>query len=201
VFAVVGKMKLIVASNNKNKIREIKQILGDMFEPVSLSEAGLVSEPEETGTTFAENALIKARSAYEECKREFACIADDSGLCVNALNGAPGVYSARYSGKGDAANNELLLKNVADKKDRNAVFRSAIALILPDGTEIIAEGECKGIIIDEQRGNNGFGYDPLFLVEEYGKTFAELDGSVKNIISHRANALKNLRKKLEEINL
>ena len=199
-------MKLVVASNNKNKIREIKQILGDLFEPVSLSEAGIVSEPEETGTTFVENALIKARSAYKECG--IACvaaafIADDSGLCLRALDGAPGVYSARYSGEGatDAKNNELLLQNIAGKTDRAAVFRSAIALILPDGREVVAEGECPGIIIDDARGSNGFGYDPLFLVEEYGKTFAELDGEVKNRISHRAHALQNLRKKLEEMKI
>ena len=190
--------KLLAASNNKNKIRELKQILGDIFEVVSLSEAGVVSEPEETGETFVENAVIKATAAMKESG--MAAIADDSGLCVNALSGAPGVYSARYSGEGatDEKNNALLLKNMDGITDRRACFKSAIALVYPDGTTVTAEGECPGVILHEGRGSNGFGYDPLFLVEEYGKTFAELDGAVKNVISHRANALKALREKLEK---
>ena len=191
-------MKILVASNNKNKIREIKQILGDIFEPISLSEAGVVSDPEETGETFLENALIKARSGMEVSG--MPCIADDSGLCVNALNGAPGVYSARYSGEGanDEKNNELLLKNMEGVTDNRACFKSAIAMVFPDGKEITAEGECPGVMIREYRGTNGFGYDPLFLVEEYGKTFAELDGEIKNVISHRAHALQSFREKLKE---
>lgn len=194
-------MKILVASNNKNKIREIKQILGDIFEPVSLSEAGIVSDPEETGTTFAENALIKAKAGA--AAGEMPCIADDSGLCVYALNGAPGVYSARYSGKGatDAKNNELLLKNMKGVSDRRACFRSAIAMVFPDGRIITAEGECQGVMNDSPRGSNGFGYDPLFLVEEYGKTFAELDAEIKNRISHRAHALQAFRAKLRELGM
>ena len=194
-------MKILVASNNKNKIREIKQILGDIFEPISLSEAGVVSDPEETGETFLDNALIKARSGMEVSG--MPCIADDSGLCVLALNGAPGVYSARYSGEGatDESNNELLLKNMEGITDNRACFKSAIAMVFPDGREITAEGECPGVMIREYRGNNGFGYDPLFLVEEYGKTFAELDGEIKNVISHRAHALQSFREKLRELEM
>ncbi len=194
-------MKILVASNNKNKIREIKQILGDIFEPISLSEAGVVSDPEETGETFLDNALIKARSGMEVSG--MPCIADDSGLCVLALNGAPGVYSARYSGEGatDESNNELLLKNMEGITDNRACFKSAIAMVFPDGREITAEGECPGVMIREYRGNNGFGYDPLFLVEEYGKTFAELDGEIKNVISHRAHALQSFREKLRELGM
>ncbi len=192
---------LVVASNNKNKIREIKQILGDMFEPVSLAEAGIVSDPEETGTTFLENALIKARAAAKAGGKP--SIADDSGLCVFALNGEPGVYSARYASKSDGnasdeSNNKKLVEKMRGITDRRAVFKSAIALVWPDGKTVTAEGECPGVIIDEARGCNGFGYDPHFLVEQYGKTFAELDGSIKNNISHRANALAALRKKLIE---
>lgn len=192
-------MKILVASNNKNKIREIKQILGDIFEPISLLEAGVVSNPEENGSTFLENALLKARAGVSASK--MPCIADDSGLCVQALNGAPGIYSARYSGDGatDEKNNELLLSNMQGHNNRKACFRSAVALVFPDGSEFTAEGECPGIIIEEYRGNNGFGYDPLFLVEEYGKTFAELDGETKNRISHRAKALSELRKKVGDM--
>ena len=194
---------LVVASNNKNKIREIKQILGDIFEPVSLSEAGFVSDPEETGSTFLENAVIKARAASEVSGKP--AIADDSGLCVFALNGEPGVFSARYAcedgmngNASDEKNNEKLVGKMRGVADRRAVFRSAVAIVWPDGRTVTAEGECPGVIIDEARGSNGFGYDPYFLVEEYGKTFAELDGSIKNRISHRAHALAALREKLEK---
>jgi XTP/dITP diphosphohydrolase len=195
---------LVVASNNKNKIREIKQILGDIFDPVSLSEAGVVSDPEETGKTFLENAIIKAKAACEASGKP--SIADDSGLCVFALNGAPGVYSARYAcaegeheNASDEKNNEKLIRKMEGTDDRRAVFRSAVAIVWPDGKTVTAEGECPGVITHDPRGNNGFGYDPYFLVEEYGKTFAELDGSVKNIISHRAHALAQLKNKLAQL--
>ena len=195
---------LVVASNNKNKIREIKQILGDIFTPVSLSEAGITSDPEETGKTFLENAVIKAKAAAQASGK--AAIADDSGLCVFALNGEPGVYSARYAcsdgeheNASDEKNNEKLIRKMEGVTDRRAVFRSAVAIVWPDGKTVCAEGECPGVITHEPRGSNGFGYDPYFLVEEYGKTFAELDGSVKNVISHRAHALAALKKKLTEL--
>ncbi len=195
---------LIVASNNKNKIREIKQILGDIFTPVSLSEAGITSDPDETGKTFAENAVIKAEAASRAANAP--AIADDSGLCVYALNGEPGVYSARYACKdgehenaSDEKNNEKLIRKMESITDRRAVFVSAVAVVWPDGKKVVAEGRCPGVITHTPRGSNGFGYDPYFLVEEYGKTFAELDGEIKNRISHRAHALAELRKKLTEM--
>lgn len=191
------KIKVLVASNNKNKIREIKQILGDLMDPVSLAEAGVSSDPEENGCSFTENALIKARAAMEASG--MPSIADDSGLCVYALNMEPGIYSARYSGTGsDEENNRLLLKNMENVDDRRAVFCSAIAMVFPDGKEITAEGTCEGTILYSGRGNNGFGYDPLFYIEEYGKTYAELGSDVKNKISHRAHALNEFRKKITE---
>lgn len=191
--------KILAASNNPNKIREIKAILGDMYQVLSLKEAGVESDPEETGKTFAENALIKARAGMKASG--MPCIADDSGLCVEALHGAPGVYSARYSGEGatDEKNNALLMKNLEGVTDRRAKFVSAIAMVFPDGRTVTAEGECPGTVIDEHRGNNGFGYDPYFLVEEYGKTFAELSGDIKNRISHRARALEKFRKLITEM--
>ncbi len=188
--------KILVASNNQNKIREIKAILGDMYEVLSLKDAGVVSDPEETGTTFEENAYIKAKAGADASG--MACIADDSGLCVEALDGAPGVYSARYSGEGatDEANNALLMKNLKGIENRRAKFVSAIVMVFPDGQVVRARGECPGVVIDEHRGNNGFGYDPYFLVEEYGKTFAELPAEIKNEISHRAHALQQFRREI-----
>ncbi|MGN0989049.1 MAG: XTP/dITP diphosphatase [Eubacteriales bacterium] len=188
--------KILVASNNQNKIREIKAILGDMYEVLSLKDAGVVSDPEETGATFEENAYIKAKAGSDASG--MACIADDSGLCVEALDGAPGVYSARYSGEGatDEANNALLMKNLKGIENRRAKFVSAIVMVFPDGQVVRARGECPGVVIDEHRGNNGFGYDPYFLVEEYGKTFAELPAEIKNEISHRAHALQQFRREI-----
>ena len=185
-------MKILLASNNKKKLSELKAILGYKFEVLSLAEAGVESEPEETGTTFEENAEIKAVSA---CKASgLPAIADDSGLSVDALGGAPGVYSARYGGKNtnDRKNNELLLKNLENAENRKARFVSAICFCMPSGEKYFSRGECEGTILKAPRGENGFGYDPLFYVEEYKKTFAELDGSEKNKISHRGRALKKI---------
>ena len=189
-------MELLLVSNNKKKLKELKEILSDKFDVFSLDEKGIISEPEETGLTFAENSLIKARAAME--KSGLIAIADDSGLEVDALNGAPGIYSARYSGvdANDGKNNLLLLENLEGIEDRKAKFVCAITLIYPDNKIITAEGECEGEILKAIRGNNGFGYDPLFLVPAYGKTFAELDSEIKNKISHRAKALKNFINKL-----
>ena len=190
-------MELLIASNNQKKLKEIKDILSDFFTPVSLAEKGFVSEPEETGTTFEENALIKAKAAAEISG--MPALADDSGLAVDALDGAPGVYSARYAGENtnDEKNNRLLLKNMEGKTDRNAKFVSSVVLILPSGKILTANGECRGQILEEGRGQNGFGYDPLFFLPEFGKTMAELSPEEKNRISHRGNALKNLREKLK----
>lgn len=192
-------MNLVIASNNTNKIREIKEIIGDFFTDIkSLKELGVEAEVEETGTTFLENALIKAR---EISRLTNSCaLADDSGLCVNALNGAPGVYSARYAGDGhdDKANNELLLKNMSGFSDRSAYFISTIALVCPDGKEITAEGRVYGRILTAPDGDYGFGYDPLFFSEELNKSFGRALPEEKNAISHRARALNALKQKLSD---
>lgn len=190
-------MKLIIASNNKHKISEIKSILSGKFEEIlSLSEAEIEHETVEDGKTFLENALKKAREICEISGE--AALADDSGLCVDALNGAPGVYSARYSGEGATSekNNALLIKNLSDDKDRSAYFICCVAMVYPDGREIVAEGRVHGEIIKEYRGTHGFGYDPIFLVEGDTRTLAELSDDEKNAISHRGNALKELLKKI-----
>lgn len=194
-------MKLIIASNNQGKIREYKEILEPLgFEVVSQKEAGVMLEPDETGTTFAENAAIKAKAIFEMVN--CAVLADDSGLCVDALEGEPGVYSARYGGlQTSDERSELLLsklENVPDK-NRTAHFVCNIHMILNDGREIIAEGKCSGKIGHEFKGSNGFGYDPIFM---YGdKSFAEISSDEKNRISHRAAALNDLIQKLKESNI
>ena len=192
-------MKLIIASNNKHKIKEIKAILGGSFEEiVSISEAGISHETVEDGKTFMENARKKAREIAEISG--FAALADDSGICAHALDGAPGVYSARYAGEhgNDAANNELLLRKLSDKEDRSAKFVCTIGCVFPAG-ERVCRGETEGVIIDEYRGKGGFGYDPLFLYEPTGKTFAEMSGEEKNAISHRGKAIELFAKALAEL--
>lgn len=193
-------MKLIIASNNQHKIREIKSILADKFDDIlSLREAGIDHETVEDGTTFMENALKKAREIAEISGA--AALADDSGICAHALGGAPGIYSARYAGEDgghgdDEANNDLLLKNLEDKADRTAHYTCAMALCYPDGSEVTAEGYMYGTVITERRGERGFGYDPLFVPVGESRTVAEMTDEEKNAISHRANALKNLLEKL-----
>jgi XTP/dITP diphosphohydrolase len=192
--------KIILASNNAHKIKEIKEILSDYnFEVISLLEAGINVEIVEDGETFEENAFKKAKEIMDLTGQ--ACLADDSGLEVYALNGAPGVYSARFSGEhGNCRkNNDKLLelmKNVPDNK-RGARFVSSIVLLFPDGREIKVEGYVEGIIGYEEKGVEGFGYDPLFYIPELNKTFAQLESKDKNAISHRGEALKLLKKKLE----
>lgn len=193
---------IVVATGNAHKLVEIEAILGRAMPGVrfvSIKQLGDFEDPEETGTTFAENALIKARAAVAETG--FAAVADDSGLVVDALNGEPGVYSARYAGVhgDDAANNAKLLRNMADvpAPERTARFMSVVALVRPDGTELTGTGACEGTIGFEGRGSNGFGYDPLFLPEDTpGKTMAELTPEEKNAISHRYHALVDLSAKL-----
>ncbi len=193
-------MKLIIASNNKHKVYEIKQILADKFDEIlSLSEAGVDHETLEDGKTFMENALKKAReiSDITGC----AALADDSGLCVDALDGAPGIFSARYAGEDsaalrDEANNALLMKNLQDKEDRRAHFTCAMALVYPDGREITAEGYMNGEILAKKRGSGGFGYDPLFLPDGESRAVAEMSDIEKNKISHRANAIRLLLEKI-----
>ena len=194
-------MKLIIASNNANKLREIKTILGDKFDEIlSMKEAGIDHETIEDGTTFMENAIKKAKEIVEisGC----CAIADDSGICVDALDGAPGLYSARFCGEhgNDAANNALLLEKLKGEENRNAHYTCAIAFVYPDGKTVCGEGIFEGVITETPIGNGGFGYDPLFYLPEYGKTVAQLGTEVKNEIGHRAKALRNLLEKLEAEN-
>ena len=190
-------MKIAIATNNRKKLAEIRTVLGGFFEEMySLDDLGISVEIEETGSTLTENALIKARTILG--MTGLASLADDSGLMCNALDGAPGVYSARYAGEGhdDKANNALLLENLAGK-DRSAHFCSVIALCLPDGREFTAEGRVDGVILDAERGEGGFGYDPLFFSPELGKTFAEASPDEKNSVSHRGRALRNMESVVE----
>lgn len=194
-----NKMKIIAATKNNNKLREFGQILKD-FEIISQEEAGIDIDVEETGTTFEENSLLKARAIFE--KTGIAALADDSGLCVDALDGAPGVYSARYGGEGldDRGRTQLLLKNMENIPDdkRTARFVSVITLVDSAGT-VCARGECEGKITREIMGENGFGYDPVFYVEKFKKTMAQITAEEKNSISHRGKALaafsENLKKR------
>ena len=185
-------MKLVLASKNQHKLVEMRTILGQLgLEVVLESDVGVDVDVEETGVTFAENALLKAKTVMEASG--MAAIADDSGLMVDALNGEPGVYSARYGGKGsDPERTAFLLENMVNvpEEQRTARFVSAIACALPDGRVVTAEGVCEGTILFETRGDNGFGYDPVFYVPQLGKTFAEADGAEKNAISHRGKALE-----------
>ena len=191
---MMEKYTMVLASRNKGKLRELHKLLaeclGDVFELKSLDEVGLTAEIEENGATFAENALIKARAAAAS---GYIGLADDSGLAVNALDGAPGVYSARFAGEhgNDAANNALLLEKLADAEDRSAAFVCAFACVFPDGREpIVAEGRVEGEILKAPRGEGGFGYDPLFYYAPFEKSFAELSADEKNKISHRGEAVE-----------
>lgn len=187
-------MKIVLASRNAHKIKELENFLRPVIQPLellSLNDIQITEEIEETGTTFEENAVIKARAA---ASRGYIGIADDSGLEVDVLGGEPGVYSARYAGEpcDDARNNEKLLKKMAAIPDENrgAAFVSVIACVLPWHADepIVARGICRGVILTEPRGAGGFGYDPLFWYQPLGKTFAELSPEEKNSISHRARA-------------
>lgn len=184
-------MKLAIATNNQHKLQEIRAILGDSFEELlSLKDLGIDVDVEETGTTLEENALIKARAIL--ALSGIATLADDTGLMVDALNGAPGVYSARYAGEehNDAKNRALLLKNLDGVKDRSAHFATVIALCYPDGKTLTASGHVNGEILLSERGTEGFGYDSLFFSTELGKTFAEATQAEKNSVSHRGRALR-----------
>ena len=197
-------MDFIIATHNMKKRDELSRILKPVGVRALLAEeAGVdLTDVEETGTTFEENAFLKAQSGCLESG--MPCIADDSGLAVDALDGAPGVFSARYLGEhgNDDKNNELLLENLKDvpMERRTARFVSAVCCVFPDGRKITVRGECEGKIAFDLKGNGGFGYDPLFLPEEYeGKTMAQLTPEEKDAISHRGKALRLLSKKLEEI--
>lgn len=187
--------KIVLATNNKNKLREVRDILEPMgITVLSQQEAGVNVNPEENGATFAANAEIKARAVFEEIG--LPVIADDSGLCVDALDGAPGVYSARFAPEAELCDKLLsVMKDVPDA-ERTARFVTDIAWIDENGVLTICEGECAGKIGYEKRGTNGFGYDPVFMYGE--RSFAELSMEEKNTVSHRANALKKLYDVLKE---
>lgn len=190
-------MKLIIASNNKHKIYEIKKILGEKFsEILSLSEAGIDHETIEDGDTFMENASKKARE-IAQISGEVA-LADDSGICVDALDGAPGVFSARFCGEhgNDEANNRLLVEKLQGEDNRKAHYTCAISMVFPDGRELQSEGYMFGEIIDTPRGTRGFGYDPHFVMTGETRTVAEMTDEEKNSVSHRAKALVGLLEKL-----
>jgi XTP/dITP diphosphohydrolase len=185
--------RIVVATKNPGKIVEIQKILADLpCEVFPISEVDSEFQVEEDGQTYAENAIKKAKAAVDRAGT--LAIADDSGLEVDALEGAPGMYSARFGGEHlpQSEKNTLLLQQLQGVIDRSARFRCVIAIVSPEGKIETTEGVCEGIIGTEQRGTNGFGFDPLFIVPEYGKTMAELGPTIKNMISHRAKALANL---------
>ena len=191
--------QLVLASKNPKKLVEMNAILSQLgVEVCSESEAGVDVEVEETGTTFEENSLLKARAVMEASG--MPAIADDSGLCVDALNGAPGVYSARYGGEGldDVGRYRLLLENMRGQMPRTAKFVSVITCCFPNGDVITARGECPGTIAFSPMGEGGFGYDPVFFLPSLKKTFAQLSPEEKNAISHRGKALEAFRVKLED---
>ncbi len=184
-------MKLIFATNNENKLKEIRSVLGDEFEILGLKESGISEDLAEEQDDLEGNALQKARQIYNLTGMD--CFSDDTGLEVEALDGAPGVYSARYAGEHATSEDNMnkLLKELEGKASRRARFRTVIALIL-EGHEFVFEGICNGYIIEEKRGKKGFGYDPLFLPNGFTKTFAEMRPGIKNTISHRAKAIKSM---------
>ena len=192
-------MKLVLASKNQKKLVEMNDILSHLgIEVCSETEAGVDLEVEETGTTFEENSLLKAKAVMEASG--LPAIADDSGLCVDCLNGAPGVYSARYGGEGlsDEDRYRMLLENMRGQMTRTAKFVSVITCCFPNGDVLTARGECPGTIAFAPMGEGGFGYDPVFFVPELKKTFAQLTAEEKNAISHRGKALEAFKVKLEE---
>ena len=191
-------MKLVFATNNKHKLQEVREILGDRVEVLSLNEINCHDEIPETGTTLEENAIIKARWVSE--KYGYNCFADDTGLEVEALGGAPGVYSARYSGEecDPQANMEKLLKNLATENNRKAQFRTVIALII-NGEEKLFDGIVKGTISNKKMGEAGFGYDPIFIPQGYEISFAQMGSKEKNSISHRFRATEKLSNYIKEV--
>jgi XTP/dITP diphosphohydrolase len=192
------ELTIIAASNNQKKLAEMKDILSRLgVNVISQAQAGITVSPEETGSTFEENARIKAETVMK--LSAMPAVADDSGLEVKALDGEPGIYSARYGGdkcKSDADRTALLLSNMQDKEQREAKFVSCIACVFPNGDVITARGEICGQISYSPRGSGGFGYDPVFFIPEYGKTMAELDPELINHISHSASSLTAFRNNL-----
>ncbi|MDE7170335.1 MAG: XTP/dITP diphosphatase [Oscillospiraceae bacterium] len=192
-------MKLVLASKNPKKLKEMNEILSGIgVEVCSQADIGVDVDVEETGTTFEENSRLKAQAVMEASG--LPAIADDSGLCVDALNGAPGVYSARYGGEGldDAGRYRLLLSSMPMGQARTAKFVSVITCCFPNGDVLTARGECPGTIAFAPMGEGGFGYDPVFFLPKLKKTFAQLSAEEKNAISHRGRALETFQAKLEE---
>lgn len=189
--------KFVLATHNPGKLKEMSAILAELgIQVVGPDELGIDVEVEETGTTFAENAMLKAQAICTASG--LPAIADDSGLCVDALNGGPGVYSARYGGEGldDRGRTMLLLENMRGQTTRAAHFACAICCVFPSGDTLTAEGRCEGAIAFAPMGEGGFGYDPVFLVPEKAKTFSQLTAEEKNAISHRGKALRAFSEKL-----
>lgn len=194
-------MKVVLASQNRHKLEEIQNILSQYdMEVVLQSELGVTIDVQETGTTFEENSALKARAVMEATG--LPAVADDSGLCVDALGGAPGIYSARY-GAPDCVTDRDRLNHLLEElrtvraEERTARFVCVITLCYPDGRELVARGTCEGLITGEPRGEDGFGYDPVFFIPSHGCTFAQMGQEMKNAISHRANALNRLCRMLE----
>ena len=199
---ICAKPPLVVASGNLHKIRELQHIFGEYYTVVPMTAAGFTGNIEETATTFAGNAAIKAETVCTATG--LPVLADDSGLTVDALDGEPGVYSARYAimngeGSGDKDNNNLLLRRMKGRTRRACAFECAIALARPGEETLIAEGSCPGVLLEEERGTGGFGYDPLFLYEPLNKTFAEITEEEKNAISHRAKACEKMLAIMKEL--
>lgn len=191
-------MKIVLASNNQHKLKEFKEILKG-YDVVSLNDIGFTEDIEETGSTFLENALLKVNAVRDFLGKdnESIVIADDSGLCVDSIGGDPGIYSARYSGEhgNSKLNREKLIKNLQGK-DRKAYFLCMIVVLYPDGTYKSFEGRTYGSIIDEERGDTGFGYDSIFLSDDLGKTFGEATEEEKNSVSHRGRAIEKMLKEM-----
>ena len=193
-------MNIIAATKNAGKIREISEIFSELgVGVVSQQDAGLDIDTEETGDSFEKNALIKARAVA--LLTDDIVMADDSGLCIEALDGRPGIFSARYAGENGTDRDKIqkVLTEMEDKKNRKAKFVTAVAVILPDGREFVTTGEVKGSILREPIGENGFGYDPIFYCDELEKTFAQATDEEKNSVSHRGRALRAMYKNLSEI--
>ncbi len=189
--------KVVLASNNAGKLQEFRSILAGVLDIIALQDLGLKADPEETGQSFEENARIKAE--YTCRISGLPALADDSGLEVDALGGAPGIYSARYAPGSDADRVEKLLRDMNGELQRRARFVSVVALVWPDGRAVTARGTCEGRITVQPEGSGGFGYDPVFLPEGFDRTFAQLSEEEKNHISHRGKAVALLRRKLETI--
>ena len=190
---IAPKPLLLVATGNEHKLRELQEMFRDYYTLAPMTAAGFFGPIDENATTFAGNAAIKAEAVC--AATGYPAIGDDSGLEVDALDGEPGVMSARYAGEhgNDEANNDLLLRRMEGKENRSAAFKCALALKLPGRDTIIAEGSCPGTILYERRGTGGFGYDPLFLYEPMNKTYAEMNAEEKNQISHRSRAAEMMR--------